>query len=129
MKSILGRIELASVSLVKVAEGDLSFTIPETKSKDETGLLLNAVNGMITQLRTLLDHTKEVSIQVASSSDELTASTSENTKAVEQISVASESVVRGAQEQQKSVEDAISIVDEMSNEMSNLLPIVKRSRN
>lgn len=116
-RPIINRIGLASTSLVRVAGGDLSFKLSETRSNDETAVLLNAVNGMITQLKLLLDQTKKVSMQVASSSEKLMTSTYENTKAVEQITASSEAVVKGEKEQLKNVEEAVCIVANMSNEI------------
>lgn len=114
-RPIINRIKLASTSLVRVADGDLSYKLPESASNDETAVLLNAVNRMIAQLKFLLDQTKKVSMQVASSSEQLTASTYENTRAVEQITATSEAVVKGEQEQLRNVEEAISIVATMSD--------------
>ena len=116
-RPIINRIELASISLARVADGDLAFTLPKPVASDETAVLLNGVNGMIAQLKFLLERTKEVSIQVASSSQQLTASTYENTRTVEQITASSEAVVRGEQEQLRNVEEAISIVATMSGEI------------
>lgn len=113
-RPIINRIELASISLARVADGDLAFTLPKPVASDETAVLLN---GMIAQLKFLLERTKEVSIQVASSSQQLTASTYENTRTVEQITASSEAVVRGEQEQLRNVEEAISIVATMSGEI------------
>ncbi|WP_203247671.1 methyl-accepting chemotaxis protein [Sporosarcina beigongshangi] len=114
-RPIINRIKLASTSLVRVADGDLSYKLQESTSNDETAVLLNAVNRMIAQLKFLLDQTKKVSMQVASSSEQLTASTYENTRAVEQITATSEAVVKGEQEQLRNVEEAISIVATMSD--------------
>lgn len=116
-RPIINRIKLASTSLVRVADGDLSFKLQKPASNDETAILLNAVNGMTAQLKFLLDQSKKVSMQVASSSEQLTASTYENTRAVEQITASSEAVVKGEKEQLKNVEEAVCIVANMSDEI------------
>jgi len=69
----LGKI--ASIAR-SVADGDLSRTI-DMKSRDEFGLLADAINSMIANLSTLVSRVQQSGIQVASSVTQIAASTKE----------------------------------------------------
>jgi len=113
-RSILSRISVATKSLEQVTAGDLTLTIPKVVSKDESGQLLNSVDKMVQQLHHVLYETKDVSLQVANASEELTASTVENMQAVEQVTQVSTDSVQGAKEQQAHVNEVVGIVTDLS---------------
>ncbi|HEY9582172.1 MAG TPA: methyl-accepting chemotaxis protein [Savagea sp.] len=121
VRPLLARITTVTETLERVADGDLTVEVPPVESKDETGQLITSVDKMVQQLSGVLNDTHQVSLQVASSSEELTASTVENTQAVEQVTRVSNESVQGAKEQQNIVDDAIRIVDGLSQNIDTAI--------
>jgi len=83
----------------KLAEGDLSMNI-ESKSTDETGLLLSAMRNMVERLRMVVADVKGAADNVASGS--------------QQLSTGAEQMSQGTTEQAASAEEASSSVEEMN---------------
>jgi len=67
-RKIVKPIILVTNRIQKISSGDLSGKKLATKSKDETGVLVNASNNMLEELSTLIHSIIESSEQVASSS-------------------------------------------------------------
>ena len=82
-----------------LAEGDLTVRL-ESDSKDETGLLLAAMQGMVGRLSQIIE-------EVRSSADNLTS-------AAGQISSTSQSLSQASSEQAASVEETSASIEEMS---------------
>ncbi len=90
-----------AASLAKsVAEGDLTQTA-EIKNQDEIGMTLEALNGMVKNLRTVVSEVTQASGNVASGSEEMSAT-------AQQLS-------QGASEQAASAEETTSSMEEMTS--------------
>ena len=83
----------------KLAEGDLTVTV-ESNTKDETGVLLSAMQNMIMRLSAII-------AEVRSSADNLAS-------ASEEVSATAQSMSQSSSEQAASVEETSASVEEMS---------------
>ena len=95
-KSLNQALQLAN----DVAKGDLTRTV-EIKNKDEIGLMLEALNGMVGNLRTVVSETISAANNVAQGSEEMSAT-------AQQLS-------QGASEQAASAEETTSSMEEMTS--------------
>ncbi|MPQ25618.1 methyl-accepting chemotaxis protein [Bacillus paralicheniformis] len=90
-------------------QGD--FTVKGTyESKDELGLLTSSFNKMVAGVRSIIETVGETSHQVASSSQELSASADESTKASEYISTTIQDLAVGSDQQVESVENSRTVI-------------------
>ncbi|MDW7674504.1 MAG: methyl-accepting chemotaxis protein [Bacillota bacterium] len=97
-RKIVKPIVVLSTKLQLVAEGDLTQTV-EINSKDEIGSLGIAFQMMMVKLKELISETRLTSEQLASASQEVSASVDENTKAAEQIAFSAQEVAQAADQQ------------------------------
>jgi len=94
-------------------QGD--FTVKGTyQSKDELGLLTSSFNKMVAGVRSIIETVGETSHQVASSSQELSASADESTKASEYISTTIQELAVGSNQQVESVENSRTVITGMT---------------
>lgn len=98
-----------------VAEGDLTVEPLKTHRKDEFGTLGQSVNEMVANLRGLIGHVNETAEMVASSSQELSATTDQAAEATEQITTSIQDVANGAEHQVTSATRAAQAMEEMSH--------------
>lgn len=88
----------------KVAGGDLTVKI-ESSSNDETGMLLHALNGMTQKLKGMISEIQLASQSVASGSDELSASSEEITRTMNEQSSRATQIATSAEEMSQTVLD------------------------
>ncbi|MGN9863684.1 methyl-accepting chemotaxis protein [Bacillus swezeyi] len=94
-------------------QGD--FTVEGTyQSKDELGLLTASFNKMVAGVRAIIETVGETSHQVASSSQQLSASADESTKASEYISTTIQELAAGSEQQADSVENSRTVIKGMT---------------
>lgn len=99
--SYIGKsLNQASQLAKAVAEGDLTRTV-EIKNKDEIGLTLEALNGMVANLRNVVSEVASASGNVAQGSEEMSAT-------AQQLS-------QGATEQSASAEETTSSMEQMTS--------------
>jgi len=102
-RSITGPINEAVGVANALAEGDMSMKI-EVSSKDETGMLLAAMQAMVAKLTQIIT-------EVRSASDNLSS-------ASEEVSATAQSLSQGASEQAASVEETSASIEQMSASIS-----------
>lgn len=112
-----GRISKPLQDLVavtsKVADGDLtSHATAETN--DEIGHLANAFNTMVTNLKGLIRQVMNNAEQVAASAQELSATSTEAERAINQISSAANDFAQGSQRQTEEVGKTADIIQHLS---------------
>lgn len=88
-----------SIKLDKIAHGDLTEEVEETKRKDEIGVLVNTTKKMQHELKTLIEAVSNATMHVLSSSEELTQSTNEVVTGAEQIAVTMQELATGSENQ------------------------------
>lgn len=106
VKPILNMAEVTK----EVADGNLRVTV-NADSKDEVGTLAANFNNMVVKMKNLLAQTKEVGLVVASSSQEMLASSQEASKVAEQIANTISELAKGAAEQAEETQRAGGMVN------------------
>ncbi len=91
-----------------VAAGDLTVPLPTIKTRDEMRNLNEAFRVMIANLTQLLGEIRAESDNVASASRELSTSTEESARAVEQITATIQQMAAGAEQQSASAGRTVS---------------------
>lgn len=97
----------------KVAQGDLTQKA-NIVSKDEIGLMAQAFNLMVANLKKLIGQVQANSEKVAAASEELTATADQSAQAANQIATSINEVATGAEKQDKVVRETTAVVEEMS---------------
>ena len=100
MTGMLGRLSRCVSAAESLAEGDLTVHL-ETRSQDEIGQLLNA-------MQTMTEHLSDTITQVREAADSLTSASG-------QISATSQSMAQASSEQAASVEETAASVQDMSD--------------
>lgn len=77
------RVQLVSDIADRVAQGDLTTTVPSTDDRDETGRLLSAISGMNQSLRGLVTRVKQASVELMSTATEFAATSRQQESTVQ----------------------------------------------
>lgn len=109
-----------SQQIAKVSNGDLRVEPLTYHKDDEIGRLARDFNTMTDNLRDIIRHVSVTSEQVAASSEELSASAQQSSKATEQITLSSQEVAAGAEKQSKISQEADEVVEEISKGMEHV---------
>ena len=118
----LGQLSQASK---RIAEGDLTGEDLKVRTRDEIRELADSFNQMKKNLHQLIRHVGDSVYQVTSSTEELMASSEQSSKATEQITIASQEVASGAENQVKSAQDTVGIVNEISKGMNQVATAIQ----
>lgn len=124
-RPIINRIQASAQLLQIIASGDLTQKELRVNSNDETGVLINSVNKMAKDIRTILTQVKDTSLQVAASSEQLSASTEQTSEATEQISLSIQEVASGSEKQMANLAQAQGVVSETSRGMDQASLIIQ----
>ncbi|MTH54909.1 HAMP domain-containing protein [Bacillus mangrovi] len=108
-----------------VAAGDLSAGKVKADSKDEVGMLAGSINGMVDNLRTLIQEVGQASEHVASSAEQLTASAEESSKAAESITGVTQELASGSEKQLAAIEESNQSFHRMSENAGEMLNLAK----
>jgi methyl-accepting chemotaxis protein len=95
------------------SEGDLTVRLAVT-SKDEVGQLATAFNKMIDSIHILVKNVKLTTIEVASSSEQLSASAEQSTNATNQITLSIQEIASGTERQVNQAEDSAVATHDMT---------------
>lgn len=104
----------------KIADGDLTVAITHVKNKDEIGDLAKGFNHMITNLKAMIKDIDEASQQVASTSEELMASSEQTSKATELITESIQQIAVGSEASFKGTIHSTEFVSEISKGMDQI---------
>lgn len=116
-RSMLRPIRRLQESARAVSKGDLTVKM-ETGRKDEVGDLAKYFERMVDNLRMMILGVQETTEQVSASSQELSASAEQTTKAIEHSTLSIQELAEGAEQQVKSVTDG-------SGQMSRMVEDVR----
>ncbi|MPW27296.1 HAMP domain-containing protein [Alkalibaculum sp. M08DMB] len=102
-KPIVKVIDIAK----NISNLDITQDVPESdmKLKDEVGILANAFQNIINNIREIIREVNESAQQVAASSQELTATSQQSATAAEEVTKTVEEIAKGASEQAVNTED------------------------
>jgi len=98
----------------RIASGDLTVKLEQT-SQDEIGILLEALNKMTENLKKLIAEIQLASQSVASGSDELSASSEEITRTMNDLSARATQIATSAEEMSQSVLDIAKNASSIAN--------------
>jgi methyl-accepting chemotaxis protein len=99
---------------LKIADGDLTVRI-DHKISDETKNIINSINKMINDFRSMIIINKNVANEVALSSEELSSVTEQNTEATNQIAYSVQDIASGSEIQLQKTEEVVFAIKELSN--------------
>lgn len=97
----------------QISEGDLTIRVNIDK-KDEFGLLSQAFNRMVDNLRNLILKVSKSTEMVSSYAQELSVTTEQNKNAVQQVHTMAENQAEGARQQNHFVQDSMAAIEESS---------------
>lgn len=112
-KMIARRLNNTVDTLNLVASGDLTQEV-KVMSSDEIGMMGKALNDTIRNLNGLVGNVRLLSEQVATASQQLTASAGESAQATNQVAGTIAEVSRGAELQVNAVNQSTTVVEQMS---------------
>lgn len=112
-ESISRPINTIAASAKHVAQGDLTTSIAVDR-EDEIGVLAEAFNTMIRELRVLVHKVIEESEHLAGASEELTAGAEQSAQAAGQVAESVGEMARSSQQQTHATQSAASIIEELS---------------
>lgn len=113
-------IVMIAENVKKVADGDLTVEAIAHKSKDEIGQLARDFNVMTSNLRGLIQQVGVSSDHVAATSEQLTASAQQTSKATEQIAVTMQEVALGTEEQVRAIGESSKTITTMSASLQQI---------
>lgn len=102
VRHIRRSLQEVSEAALSIARGDLRTEPIRIRSRDEIGRMGEAVNQMMEQLRRFISSSQDISMQLAASSQELTASAEQSAEASEQVAKHISDIAAGAEEQSAS---------------------------
>lgn len=105
-KTIAKPVSKMSAIMEAVAKGDLTVEKLTIRNKDEIGVLADACNLMVRDLRQLISDLSKDAESIASSSEELTATSQQSASASEEIAKTVTEIAKGASEQAQDTEKA-----------------------
>lgn len=114
-------IEKLSAQVNKVANGDLTVEPLIVKSKDEVGRLAQDFANMTSKLRQLITEANDMSLLVASSSQQLSASVEQTGKASEHTADISQKLAEGAEIQLHNLEQSSRAIQEMADFLQRIV--------
>jgi methyl-accepting chemotaxis protein len=115
--SISNPVRMVTDRMNRIASGDLSGEPLESRSKDEVGQLVNAINEMSGNTRQLVNDINIVSGSVTGQSEELTQSATEVKAATNQIATTMYELAEGAEMQANHAGDLAQSMEEFSHKV------------
>ncbi len=103
----------------EVSSGNLNVRV-DINSKDEIGMLANNFNNMTENMRNLLYEMNEMGMIVASTSQQMMASTEEVSKVSEQVANTISELAIGGNQQAESTAKSSEMINELINEISRI---------
>lgn len=113
-------LQVMMVQSRQMAEGNFRDQPRTIATRDEIGKLADSLQEMKQKLRLLIGSVGTSAEQLAASSEELTASVEQSAQAADQIADSITTVACGADQQMKSVAQAVKVVARISNDIENL---------
>ncbi len=128
-KYISEPIKQITDSLERVADGDLTVEEIVVKNNDETGILADASNKMIINLKTLLKSVKESSDSVLDSASSLSEISSQTAKATDEVAQTISEIANTSTEQAGDVEEGATQINELGNDIQQVVNISDEMNN
>jgi len=129
IRRMVSPLSKLSNSVNLVAKGDLTHEPILFNSKDEIGTLARDFNDMTLSLRNLITEVNDTSMQVASSSEELSASAQETNRAGEHSVNITIELAEGSQTQLRNLEGSYQSVQDMSRFITEIASNADKAMN
>ena len=118
-RSITKPLQEMVLNLQEIARGNLRVRA-KVNSKDELGKLGFALNNSLDKIQNLISKVLEVSKTVKESTKELSLNAKETAKSAEDIALSISKSIEGTENQLKSVDDAILMIEKVSSNIGNV---------
>lgn len=103
----------------RVEQGD--FTVEGTyRSRDEIGRLTSSFNAMMGGLKSIIQKVSDTSQYVASSSEQLSTSAEQNTRASEYVSLTIQELAEGADKQAGSISGSMAVIQDITETTNHI---------
>jgi len=119
-RSITKPVNLGVEFAQEIAAGNLAADKINVDSRDEIGILADALNKMRDQLRSVIKNAADIANNLAASSQELSASGEEVASAAQQVGHSIQQVASGAEEQSAQVEETSSRINQLIEEINDV---------
>jgi methyl-accepting chemotaxis protein len=113
LRDAVGRIQ-------EVSNGNLTVSLVKSKSVDEVGSLVAALNTMVVNLRMLVRNVSQSAESLASSSEQLMVGTEQSAQASNQVASSVSEVSQGSEKQVVKITDTFTVVEQMSQSIQNI---------
>lgn len=111
---IANPLRLVATRMEELAQGNLAVSPVTYVGRDEVGKLGFAFNGLVTNLRSLIEQVKVAGEQVAASSEELSASAEQTAQSTEQATGRVQQIAAASDVQTQRTEESVRVMEEMS---------------
>lgn len=108
----------------QAAEGDLTV-VPNSKRKDELGILTTSIRSMIANTRLLIEQASIISQKVSSSSSTVAATSEEASASSHEISRAIQEISQGAAEQAYEAEQGVTTMEQLASRINMVMEDAK----
>ncbi|MFD1175093.1 methyl-accepting chemotaxis protein [Paenibacillus puldeungensis] len=117
VRSVIKPLQRLKHSTKVLGAGDLTEKLDGFRS-DEIGELATNFQLMVDNLRSMVEGVQEMTESVSASAEELSAGAEQTTKAIEHVTIAIQDVAVGSEQQLRSVENGMSSVDTMTQQVN-----------
>ncbi len=116
-------VQKTGIMLDSLSHGDLRVQVDEKiiKRKDELGVMGNALQSLMEELRMIIGNLKQSSDMLSSSGQEMNDLARQTNSTVDEISHAMDDISQGAVSQAEDIENATMNVSEMGNSISQIV--------
>lgn len=118
-------LKMIAKQLHQIAKGDLCVKSLSVKNRDEVGLLAKDCDKMVLQLRTLISELHKSTELVTASSEELTSTSDQNVRFIENISTSFQEIASGTENQFNQMKD----IHNQTSEIFRSIAEIKQTMN
>lgn len=119
-RSVTRPVNAITNSFTKIAEGDLSISNLKISTNDEVGIMANAFNKMIENLKGILHQLSITSQSVAFTSEQLSSNSEQVSKAAQNVAGAIQDIAKGALDQASLIGNSIETVFQVNTAIQQI---------
>lgn len=113
IRSISIPVKNVSKMLQRIAEGDLTVTEMKATKKDEIGILINSVNKMVINIRSLISGITDNAVEISTSSEEFSTTMEEISATMEVVNESVSQISKGAQDLSATTQEVSAFAEEI----------------
>lgn len=126
-KSIINPIEKLTELSLKLADNDLTVTIPEDKNNTEIGDLNRSFKTLHSNLKGLIEQVSRSVEEVASGSQQVSAATEQTAQGSQQVAESVTQLAQGSQEQANSVSNCLDNLNSINDSVKSISDIANNT--